>query len=82
MNLITSLGLAVSALLRNRMRSLLTTLGVVIGVAAVIVMQAMGAGTTELVTAEISSFGSNMLVVVPGGDGGMFGGSLLSLTTA
>ncbi|MCB9752945.1 MAG: ABC transporter permease [Myxococcales bacterium] len=60
------------------MRSLLTTLGVVIGVAAVIVMQAMGAGTTELVTAEISSFGSNMLVVVPGGDGGMFGGSLLS----
>ena len=78
MNLLTSLWLAVSALMRNRMRSLLTTLGVVIGVAAVIVMQAMGAGATELVTAEISSIGSNMLVVIPGGDGGMFGGSLLS----
>ncbi|MEZ4429739.1 MAG: ABC transporter permease [Nannocystaceae bacterium] len=74
----TSMSLALTALLRNKMRSLLTALGVVIGVAAVIIMQSMGAGATEMVTSEISSIGSNMLVIMPGGEGGMFGGSLLS----
>jgi putative ABC transport system permease protein len=70
---------AVTALLRNKLRSLLTTLGVVIGVAAVIIMQAMGAGATSLVTGEISSLGSNMLVVIPGGNTRqMFGGSIAS----
>jgi len=70
---------AITALLRNKLRSLLTTLGVVIGVAAVIVMQSMGAGATALVTNEISSLGSNMLVAIPGGaTGQMFGGGIAS----
>ena len=58
--------LALSALVRNRMRSLLTTLGVVIGVAAVLTMQALGEGATAYVGDAISGLGSNMLLVVPG----------------
>ncbi|WP_338089158.1 ABC transporter permease [Nannocystis pusilla] len=56
------------------MRSSLTTLGVVIGVAAVVMMQALGAGATARVTGEIAGLGSNMLIVLPGGAGhGAFG---------
>jgi putative ABC transport system permease protein len=71
--------LAVTAILRNRMRSFLTTLGVIIGVAAVIVLQGMGAGATKLITGEIASLGTNMVVVMPGtARRQAFGGSLLS----
>jgi putative ABC transport system permease protein len=63
--------LAVSALLRNRMRSLLTTLGIVIGVAAVLMMQSMGEGATAYVGEAISGLGTNMLIVVPGAARGM-----------
>jgi putative ABC transport system permease protein len=72
----TTVRLAVSALLRAKLRSLLTTLGVVIGVAAVIIMQSMGAGATALVTGELSGMGSNMLMLVPGATQGMGGASL------
>ncbi|MEI8257781.1 MAG: ABC transporter permease, partial [Deltaproteobacteria bacterium] len=58
--------LAFTALLRNKMRSLLTTLGIVIGVAAVVMMQAMGKGATAYVGEAISGLGSNVLLVVPG----------------
>jgi putative ABC transport system permease protein len=58
--------LAMSALLRNKMRSLLTTLGIVIGVAAVVTMQAMGQGATAYVGTAISGLGSDVLVAVPG----------------
>ncbi len=69
--------LALKALARNKMRSLLTTLGVVIGVAAVIMMQAIGQGATARVTGEIAGLGSNMLIVVPGGaNQGGFGGNM------
>jgi len=79
MKLRDTVALALSALLRNKMRSLLTTLGVVIGVAAVIIMQSLGLGATERVTGEISSMGSNMLMVMPGSARNQpFGGSLLS----
>src|SRR5690606_34563319 len=75
----TTTATAVTALLRNKLRSLLTTLGVVIGVAAVIIMQAMGAGATAKVTGEISSLGSNILVVLPGGTSHqMFGSGMTS----
>jgi putative ABC transport system permease protein len=57
---------ALSALFRNKMRSLLTTLGIVIGVAAVVTMQAMGEGATAYVGQAISGLGSNMLIAVPG----------------
>ncbi len=79
MNVSTTLSLAGSALVRNTLRSLLTTLGVVIGVGAVVIMHAMGQGATELVTGEIQNLGSNMLVIIPGGDSrAAFGSALLS----
>jgi putative ABC transport system permease protein len=62
----STLSTAFAALLRNKMRSLLTALGVVIGVAAVVVMQAMGQGATAYVGEAISGLGSNMLVAEPG----------------
>lgn len=51
---------------RNVMRSILTTLGIVIGVAAVIVVVTLGAGTKAQVQTEISKLGSTMLTVFPG----------------
>jgi putative ABC transport system permease protein len=66
MTLWSTTTMALSALRRNRMRSLLTTLGIVIGVAAVVVMQAMGEGATAYVGQTISGLGSNMLIAQPG----------------
>jgi putative ABC transport system permease protein len=68
--------LALSAIRRNLMRSTLTVLGIVIGVAAVIVMVTLGNGATTRVTQDISSLGTNMFMVMPGqemrgGGGGM-----------
>nr|WP_202033554.1 ABC transporter permease [Agrobacterium larrymoorei] len=54
------------AISRNMLRSFLTVLGVVIGVAAVIAMVTIGNGTTERVKAELSRLGTNMLFVRPG----------------
>jgi len=51
---------------RNLMRSILTILGIVIGVAAVITMVTLGTGATASVTSEIESMGSNLLYVMPG----------------
>ncbi len=58
--------LALLSVRRNALRSFLTLLGIVIGVAAVIAMLTIGAGTTEKVKADISKLGSNLLVVMPG----------------
>jgi putative ABC transport system permease protein len=58
--------MAILALLRNRSRSLLTMLGVVIGVAAVIVTVAIGTGARTSVSDQINSLGSNMIIVQPG----------------
>ena len=63
--------LAFSALLRNKMRSTLTMLGIVIGVAAVVMMQSMGRGATAYIGEAISGLGSNMLIVIPGSVKGM-----------
>jgi len=57
---------ALRALRRNKLRSALTMLGVVIGVGAVIVMVSIGQGASEAVRAQIRSLGTNMLMVVPG----------------
>lgn len=64
--LLSALRLALSAIRRNAARSLLTVLGVVIGVAAVITMVNIGAGATRAVSDQISSLGSNLLMVRPG----------------
>ena len=58
--------LALKGLGRNAMRSVLTMLGIVIGVSAVITMVTLGRGTTQSVAAQISSLGSNLLIVMPG----------------
>jgi macrolide transport system ATP-binding/permease protein len=57
---------AVQALVRNKMRSALTMLGVFIGVAALIAMVAVGQGANEAVRKQIESLGTNLFVVVPG----------------
>ncbi len=64
--IVPSAGLAFSAMLRNKMRSGLTMLGIIIGVGAVVMMQSMGGGATEYVGEAISGLGSNMLFVIPG----------------
>jgi putative ABC transport system permease protein len=61
-----ALQLALRALRRNVLRSFLTILGVVIGVAAVIVMVTVGSGATAQVTRQIAEMGSNLLMVTPG----------------
>lgn len=68
--------LAIRQIYRNPMRSLLTVLGVVIGVAAVITMVTVGNGATQAVRTQIESLGSNQLMLRPGqrlGPGGMGG---------
>ncbi len=57
---------AFRALATNRMRTLLTMLGVVIGVCAVVIMMAVGRGAQSMVNQSISSMGSNLLIVFPG----------------
>lgn len=67
---------AVRILKRNPMRAGLTMLGIIIGIAAVIVMVSLGQGATAAVQAEISSLGTNVLIIVPGATsvGGVRGG--------
>ena len=76
MNLLQTLRVAVRALLRNKLRSFLTTLGIIIGVSAVIAMVAIGEGAKASVEASFASMGSNLLVVLPGSTsaGGQRGG--------
>lgn len=64
--LVETFRLALGAVMRNAMRSFLTVLGVVIGVAAVIAMVTVGQGSTAQVQADVASLGSNLLMVRPG----------------
>jgi putative ABC transport system permease protein len=64
--LVETLKLALQAVRRNALRSFLTVLGVVIGVAAVIAMVTIGNGTTAKVTADLAKLGRNLLFVSPG----------------
>jgi macrolide transport system ATP-binding/permease protein len=68
---------AAQAINRNRMRSMLTMLGIFIGVGALIAMQAVGQGANDAVRKQIESLGTNLVVVVPGARlaGGFRGGS-------
>jgi putative ABC transport system permease protein len=67
-NFLDTLHMAVSAIFRNKIRSFLTALGIVIGVASVIAMVHLGQAATMSVTERISSMGSNMLMVRPGAE--------------
>ena len=71
-----TLRVALRALLRNKMRSFLTMLGIIIGVGAVIAMVAIGEGAKARVEESFASMGSNLLIVMPGSTnaGGARGG--------
>jgi putative ABC transport system permease protein len=74
--IVSTFVLATRALLRSKTRSLLTALGVIIGVAAVIATVAMGEGARARVEEAFSSLGTNLLIVLPGSSstGGVQGG--------
>jgi putative ABC transport system permease protein len=57
---------SIRGILKNRMRSFLTSLGIIIGVAAVIVMVGVGQGASERIQNSIASMGTNLLIVFPG----------------
>ncbi|MBF0459528.1 MAG: ABC transporter permease [Nitrospirae bacterium] len=84
MNWYGTLKTALNALRRNVMRTLLTTLGIVIGVAAVITMTEIGNGASIAIQRTMASMGANTLVIIPGAanTGGInFGfGSMMTLT--
>ena len=56
---------AVKSLLKNKMRSLLTSLGIIIGVGAVIIMVAIGEGSQVAIEESIKSLGTNMIMIRP-----------------
>jgi putative ABC transport system permease protein len=79
------LGLALSAIRGHRLRSLLSMLGIAIGVAAVILLTSIGEGTRRYILAQFSQFGTNLIAIHPGraktsGMPGAFGGSTRHLT--
>ncbi len=57
---------AIKSILKSRMRSLLTALGIIIGVAAVVVMVAIGDGAQQQVEQQIAALGTNMIIIFPG----------------
>lgn len=66
MNITNLLKIAIKALNNNKLRCFLTMLGIIIGVAAVITMLAIGQGSKESIRAQISEMGSNMIMIHPG----------------
>jgi ABC-type antimicrobial peptide transport system permease subunit len=82
MRLVRTLRTAVRALRRNIMRSVLTTLGIIIGIAAVIAMMEIGNGVSKQIQQSLSTLGANNLMVFPGSGwgGGANQGSRVTLT--
>lgn len=64
---------AIKAIANNKFRSFLSMLGIIIGVAAVIVMMAIGQGSKESIRQNIAQMGSNIIMIRPGADKGMGG---------
>src|ERR1700730_335478 len=77
MNLLLTFKVALRALARNKMRSILTMLGIIIGVGAVIAMVGIGQGASASIQAQIANLGNNLLIVQPGSanTGGLRGGA-------
>jgi putative ABC transport system permease protein len=65
MNFVSLIRIAFKALLRNKLRAFLTMLGIIIGVASVISMVAIGQGSKQSIQAQLSGMGSNMIVIRP-----------------
>ncbi len=76
MNLLESIIVALEGLLANKMRAVLTMLGVIIGVGAVITMLALASGAREQMMGRIQQMGTNLLIVMSGQtrSGGVMGG--------
>ena len=65
MNIVMIFKVAVLAILRNKTRSLLTCVGIIVGIAAVIAVLAIGKGASTMMVKEISSMGNNLMMVFP-----------------
>lgn len=85
MNIVNLLKLALRALQRNKLRAFLTMLGIIIGVAAVITMVAIGQGSKQSIQDQLSSMGSNMVTIMPSsnqmGGGARIGAASLQTLT-
>jgi putative ABC transport system permease protein len=68
MNYLNTLKIAISALLRNKFRAFLTMLGIIIGVASVIAMLAIGQGSKQSIQDEMSQMGTNLIFAMPGSE--------------
>ena len=68
MNYTNLFKIALRAIMANKMRSFLTALGIIIGVASVITMLAIGQGSKRSILANIAEMGSNMIMIHPGAD--------------
>ena len=68
MNFTNLLKVAITAIMSNKSRTLLSTLGIIIGVAAVITMMAIGEGSKESIRKDLSKMGVNLLTIRPGGE--------------
>ena len=68
MNLTNLIKVAVTAIMSNKWRTFLSTLGIIIGVAAVITMMAIGQGSKDSIRADLQKWGTNLLTVRPGGE--------------
>ncbi len=66
MNVLIVMRIAGRALRRNKVRSLLTALGIIIGIAAVIAVVAVGEGASAMIREQVSSMGSNLVIIFPG----------------
>src|SRR5262249_9362383 len=76
-NPLFTLRIAAIAILRNKIRSFLTALGIIIGVGAVITMMAIGEGAKKMIEDQFAAMGTNLLIILPGSStsGGARGGS-------
>lgn len=68
MNLKNLIKVAITAIMSNKWRTFLSTLGIIIGVAAVITMMAIGQGSKDSIRADLQKWGTNLLTVRPGGE--------------
>ncbi|MBQ9363180.1 MAG: ABC transporter permease, partial [Bacteroidaceae bacterium] len=68
MNILNLFKVSIKAVSSNKMRSFLSMLGIIIGVAAVIIMMAIGQGSKESIRKELSTMGTNLLTIRPGAD--------------
>lgn len=82
MNLWESARVALQSLAANKLRSALTMLGIIIGVAAVVAMVSIGQGASKQVTSQIGSLGSNLLTINPGRTRALPGGAIGALGSA